>query len=97
MYLKSVGGMANSVDPDQRPCSAASDLGLHCLLMPVHPNTWGKYSLIVILKFVLVGLKLGIFICYNSIKIQNRSKWFKLKEVVLFFLFVVVVVYYHLH
>ena len=22
---------ANSVDPDQMPCSAASDLGLHCL------------------------------------------------------------------
>ena len=24
--------MANRVDPDQMPCSAASDLGLHCLL-----------------------------------------------------------------
>ena len=24
---------ANSVDPDQTPRSAASDLGLHCLLM----------------------------------------------------------------
>ena len=27
--------MANSVDPDQMPRSAASDLGLHCLLRPV--------------------------------------------------------------
>ena len=26
--------VANSVDPDQTPRSAASDLGLHCLLMP---------------------------------------------------------------
>ena len=32
--------MANSVDPDQRPLSAASDLGLHCLQRPVCPNTW---------------------------------------------------------
>ena len=24
---------ANSGDPDQVPCSAASDLGLHCLLI----------------------------------------------------------------
>ena len=26
---------ANSVDPDQTSCSVASDLGLHCLLMPL--------------------------------------------------------------
>ena len=25
---------ANSGDPDQMPCSAASDLGLHCLPIP---------------------------------------------------------------
>ena len=30
--------MANSVDPDQTPRSAASDLSLHCLLMPLYPN-----------------------------------------------------------
>ena len=30
--------MANSVDPDQTPRSAASDLGLHCLLRPICPN-----------------------------------------------------------
>ena len=29
------GYVTNSVDPDQRPRSAASDLGLHCLLKPV--------------------------------------------------------------
>ena len=27
---------ANSVDPDQTPHSAASDLGLHCLLIPFY-------------------------------------------------------------
>ena len=34
--------MANSVDPDETPHSAASHLGLHCLLRPVGPNTYGK-------------------------------------------------------
>ena len=32
--------VANSADPDQTPQNAASDLGLHCLLRPVCPNTW---------------------------------------------------------
>ena len=36
--------MANSVDPDEMPHSAASHLGLHCLLRPVCLNTYGKYS-----------------------------------------------------
>ena len=36
--------MANSVDPDETPRSAASHLGLYCLLRPVCPNTYGKYS-----------------------------------------------------
>ena len=30
--------MANSVDPDQMPNSAASDLSLHYSLRPVYPN-----------------------------------------------------------
>ena len=42
MCLKTV---ANSVDPDQTPQSAASEMGLHCLLRPVCPNTWGKYDI----------------------------------------------------
>ena len=36
--------MANSVDPDQTPQNAASDLGLHGLLRPVCPNMWSKYG-----------------------------------------------------
>ena len=36
--------MANSVDPDETPCYAASHLGLYCLLRPVCPNTYGKYG-----------------------------------------------------
>ena len=31
--------MANSVDPDQTPCSVASNLGLHCLQRPICPTT----------------------------------------------------------
>ena len=31
--------VANDVDPDQTPRSAASDLGLHCLHRPPFPNT----------------------------------------------------------
>ena len=38
--------MANSADPDETPRSAASHLGLHCLLRPVCPNTWGKYGIL---------------------------------------------------
>ena len=38
IVCKFAGRMANSVDPDQTPCSAASDLGLHCLLRPVSIN-----------------------------------------------------------
>ena len=36
--------MSDSLDPDQMPHSAASDLGLHCLLKPVCPNTWDYYG-----------------------------------------------------
>ena len=33
MYLKNAGLVANSVDPDQTPQVAASDQGMHCLLL----------------------------------------------------------------
>ena len=31
--------------PDETPLSAASHLGLHCLLRPVCPNTYSKYGI----------------------------------------------------
>ena len=37
--------MANSVDPDEMQHSAASHLGLHCLLRPVCLDTYGKYGI----------------------------------------------------
>ena len=36
--------MANCVDPDETPHSAASHLGLHCLLRSVCPNIYGNFS-----------------------------------------------------
>ena len=44
LCLKIAGWVANSVDPDVMPYSAASHLGLHHLLRPVCPNTNGKYG-----------------------------------------------------
>ena len=38
--------LANSVDPDQTPSSAASDLGLHKLQRPICPNTWVNTALL---------------------------------------------------
>ena len=45
--------MANSVDPDETPRSAASHLGLNCLLRPVCPNTYGKYGKYFILIMIV--------------------------------------------
>ena len=42
LCLKIAGWVANSVDPDGTPRSAASHLGLYCLLRPVCPNTYSK-------------------------------------------------------
>ena len=44
LCLKIAGWVANSVDPDETPRSAASHLGLYCLLRSVCPNTYGKYG-----------------------------------------------------
>ena len=41
MCLKITEQLANSVDPDQTLHSAVSDIGLHCLLRLVCPNTSG--------------------------------------------------------
>ena len=44
---KIAGWVANSVDPDQTPRSAASDQGLHSLLRPVFLNTKSKYGNVI--------------------------------------------------
>ena len=45
--------MANSVDPDEMPRSAASHLGLYCLLRPVCPNIYGKYGTFTLMLSML--------------------------------------------
>ena len=61
------GKQANSVDLDQTPCSATSDLSLHCL-----PGTLGKYCLssyVIRFKnclenFLVSGRFMKIITCY---------------------------------
>ena len=56
--------MANSVDTDETPRSAASHLGLYCLLMPVCPNIYGKYGSSGVLWFYVGGLCVHLlYIC----------------------------------
>ena len=43
-YLKPARWLANSVGLNQMPNPVAFDMGLHCLLKPVYPDTYGKYS-----------------------------------------------------
>ena len=44
LCLKIARWVTNSVDPDETPHFVASHLGLHCLLRPICPNTYGKYG-----------------------------------------------------
>ena len=44
LHLEIAGWVANSVDPDEIPHSAAFHLDLYCLLRPVCRNTYGKYG-----------------------------------------------------
>ena len=39
MYQRDTEETANSVDTDQTAPKEQSDLGLHCLLRPIYPNT----------------------------------------------------------
>ena len=59
------GWVVNNVGPDQMPHSAASDLCLHCLLMPVCPNTKkGYYStLSTKASFLLVWFNYHSYAC----------------------------------
>ena len=43
LFCLSDSSTANSVDPDQMPRSAVSDLGLHCLPMPILLETRHKW------------------------------------------------------
>ena len=64
IYLKSPVWVANSVDPDQTPRSAASDLGLHCLLRPVRPNIFSIKMAFLLLCLIVYSLQVIILIEY---------------------------------
>ena len=53
--------MAYRVDPDETPRSAASHLGLHCLLRPVCPNTYSK--MVIVTVEVLGGASVVLYVC----------------------------------
>ena len=69
---------ANSGDPDQMPCSTASDLGLHCLpitLLRVSRLQWVNivYSIHQSCKrmTIFVGLEFNGLV--NTIKVMSRQ------------------------
>ena len=43
---------ANSVDPDQTPCSVASDLGIYCLTMSLSINGLERHHVACIYSIV---------------------------------------------
>ena len=44
--------MANSVHPFQTPRAVVSDLGIHCFLRPLCPNTYDKYMYSNLIKSI---------------------------------------------
>ena len=47
MRVKMLDKWQTVEDPDQTPQNAASELGLHCLLRPVFPNTLSKHGILI--------------------------------------------------
>ena len=66
--------MANSVDPDQMLHSAASDLGLQCLLWPGCPNTEVTFLISVHKGEMSVG-SMTLLRCTVRIHFQGRILW----------------------
>ena len=77
LCLKITGWMADSVDSDEMPHSAVSDLGIHCLLRPVCLNTYGKYIIWILQKcmtqyFLVTNRNVGKCPCIFK-KIENYN------------------------
>ena len=67
------------MDPDQALRSVASDMGLHCLLRPVSPNTYnevlryyGKKKFGEIFFFMIKFIELVIFYAFPAITLQKE-------------------------
>ena len=88
LCLKIAGWVANSVDPDETPCSAASHLGLYCLLRPVCPNIYGKYGTHKIWFCGEIRKKQCEFsLSFSLVSVQKRVCFFFNQKVLIFFLF----------
>ena len=77
--------MANSVDPDQMPHSAASDLGLHCLQKPVQNFrviTVGMYFSFSPQLHILLVLLMSTHIVFSK---RNKNSAFGVEKTVLKF------------
>ena len=71
LCLKIAGWVANSVDPD---------LGLHCLLRHVYPNTYGKYD-----NYPVLGIHFLTHREYNKVnialvKVSTKISFFSWKH-----------------
>ena len=75
---KIVGRVANSLDPDQTPRSAASDLVVHCLLGPFRQNICSVLSVRMFARSFPSECLLGPFrqnVCsVLSVRICSKSK-----------------------
>ena len=70
MVSKNYLTVLQTIDPDQMPYFAASDLGLHCLLRPVCPNSrvilvnickiWQDKTLTKQHRYTVITLSIGI-------------------------------------
>ena len=67
--------MANNVGPDQTPRSAASEQDLHRLLMPICPNTKGKYVIISIIFKIEVLYMWVKYKLYSVRTVKPRSAY----------------------
>ena len=70
LCLKIAGWVANSVDPDETPRSAASHLGLYCLLRPICPNIYGKYGICTLFTWAIKWACLCSFLFIWSVKLN---------------------------
>ena len=75
LCLKIAGWVANSVDPDETPRSAASQLGLYGYLRPVCPNTYGKYCITQTDKNVASGCERYVISSFKTFNLKLKEGW----------------------
>ena len=74
--------------------SAVSDLGLHCLLRPVYPNTYGKYTVICFQETLMFHVGYFIFLVL-LMSIQNICFHEEIWEIFSCIVFTCIINFYH--